>query len=225
MERFEPAGQLGASSASLTDDREWVERENRTVMTLLVARIIKADGSDGLCRIRNMSTGGMMLETDLPLAQNEAASVELKNGDVVQVSIRWTAGGRAGTQFLTPGAAERLTAHTRTHGNGILRRTPAQKLPRLPRFECDCPATVHQFGRSIPVHLANISLSGAKVAVPGGADLGELVRIAIRGLEPREAAVRWRRDGEAGLSFVQVLPYRTLSEWLAQHRRDASAPR
>ena len=73
-------------------------REQRHLTILLVARLVTGSG-DALARVRNVSGGGMMLETSVPLAPGDAVRVELRSLQAVTGSVAWATPPRAGIQF------------------------------------------------------------------------------------------------------------------------------
>lgn len=53
-------------------------------------------------KIRNVSPSGMMVETALPLLQDQKLLVQMTNGKIVAAHVRWTEGEHAGIQLSSP---------------------------------------------------------------------------------------------------------------------------
>ena len=77
-------------------------RRDPRSLTLLIVGRITGGNADGLCRIRNISTGGLMAEVCASFAADEAVRIELRNGQVIAGQVRWTRDGALGVQFDTP---------------------------------------------------------------------------------------------------------------------------
>jgi hypothetical protein len=186
----------------------WTERHARVTTILLLGRLSSARG-DALCRIRNVSCGGLMAEARGRFTAGEAVEVELKAGDRIPGTIRWTVPGRVGIAFAETVEVGRFLAHA----SGRCVRAGEV---RSQRFETDCLAGLSGKWRAHSMRLVNLSQGGARLA--GAADLakGELLRLAIPRLPERRAAVRWMRDGIIGLAFLEAFSFGELSTWLAE---------
>ncbi len=195
---------------SLDIERIWADRPERTVTTLLVARLSCGTAHDHLCRIRNFSEGGMMIETLAPIAPGVPVSVEPRGGERFVGKAVWREGERAGVQFDAPIDVERVLSDMRV-GNGAMVR------PRSPRFAIECPAQLNSFGRMIDVTVEDVSQSGACVRMAHPPRTNAEVILAIPGLPPRRCTTRWSREDKAGLFFHDTISYRELAAWL-EHR-------
>lgn len=187
----------------------WEPRAPRTVTTLLVARLESADGTDNLCRIRNISAHGMQLETGQPVRPGERISVELRSTLRLEGRIIWAAPGRAGVQFANDIDILRLLAPA---GAPELSQ-PA--LPRAPRFLADCRVRVGENSRWATARLTNLSQSGARLILDEASSVAQLVSLAIPRLSTRRCAVRWCDECSIGLSFFDLLTYAEMSDWLS----------
>ncbi|WP_228275282.1 PilZ domain-containing protein [Stakelama tenebrarum] len=199
-------------------DGRWQPRNSkRSVSTLLTARLVSDRVPDQPCRIRNVSTGGMMIEFRVPLVVGDTVAVELRTGERLDASIVWTNAGRAGLQFFAP----RDMTSILTPAN---RAAPGKgKAPRAPRFETCSAVRIGDGCRSYPARLIDISQSGGHIAIDESIALGGALWILIPDLSPRPISVRWRRGGEAGIAFGQMIPYGELAVWLADSSRRFSA--
>lgn len=188
-------------------------RAARAVTTLLVGRLIGANGSDNLCRVRNLSATGMMLETSQAVALGETIEVELRNCEHLKGEIVWTNGGRAGVRFHDPIEMARMLAVP-----AFRRETRGQSMPRAPRFHVECIACISSMGQTVPGKLENLSQSGARLKPARPIPAADVMTIAIPGLPPRRCAVRWADNDELGLAFIDMVPFKDLAAWLGEHR-------
>jgi hypothetical protein len=208
-----------ASSDPLHPDRRTGERQ----ISVLINAGIVHDGKDALCRIRNLSSGGVMVESSLSLAMDDRVTLQLRSGRMVEGVIRWIGEGRAGIAFSDPHASEMVTERL---ASGALATSPIG----YPLFERQAWAQVIADHKRVRARIARISPSG--ITVEDGHDWRNehVFSISIEGLGDHLAR---RVDGDASesdeemhLIFVQPLHYRAFEDWLATMPRvmdDASA--
>lgn len=203
-------------SPHVTNHSVLAQREARLTTILLIARLSTASRDD-LCRVRNLSSGGMRIETLSPVATGERASVELKNGATVEGVVVWSKHPEIGLRFDEPVDVTELLKPP-------VRNAKAH-MPRSLRLTTRCPVTLRRDGHLLSGALQDISLGGARIALSGTVQLGDQVVLGIPGLDPRRAVVRWVKAGYAGLSFCEMIAFDDLSRWLATEQRKAtSAP-
>lgn len=75
--------------------------ENRDSM-FLQARLVRDAGPDVNLRVRNLSAGGMMAETDQVFVVGESLRLELRTIGIVDARIAWVAPPRIGIAFDRP---------------------------------------------------------------------------------------------------------------------------
>jgi hypothetical protein len=191
------------------------DRAERTVTTLLVGKLLCVHTGERLCRVRNISATGMAVEMDRPLGVSTWVTVELRSGERLQGTVVWSTEGRAGVAFADPVDVERILAEAKANQSTRVRSiVRSARTPRAPRFEVHCPSRIINFGASREVVIENISQSGIKVQLSPTLELDTQVVVTIGGLGPRRASVRWRRGDVAGLSFIEMIPYNELANWL-----------
>jgi len=192
-----------------------VDRPQRIVTTLLVGKLLCDRTGERLCRVRNISTTGMAVETDPPLGYGAWVTVELRSGERLQGSVVWSSSGRAGVAFAEPVDVERILAEAKANQSARVRSiVRSAHSPRAPRFEVQCPARIISFGQSYDVAVANLSQSGARLRLPEKMELDTQIVLSLPGLGARRASVRWHRGGAAGIAFVEMIPYSELAAWL-----------
>lgn len=191
----------------------FVPREKRHTTMLLVARIVLETGEDQLCRIRNISPGGLMIESSATLGQDQTITVQLRDLCALAGTVVWVRARNCGIKLdKLADVPELLRSITGKAADA----SPAAFVPRSPRLSSECPIKILSKGRPAPARMLDLSQRGAKLHVPDCSP-GELVTLKIPGLDPQQASVRWVRDEEAGVAFFETLGYRQLDSWL-QHR-------
>lgn len=183
-----------------------MQRDARTLTLLLVGRIIGEHG-DGLCRIRNISPGGLMAEVFARFEVGDVVHIELRNGQSLSGTVRWTRDGGLGLQF--DARVEDIRQ--------ILAEPLAEEslLPvRAPRLPTDCSGDIQVDGRHHRAAVANLSQCGARLVTDTPLEQDQLLTLAIAGLPPVPAAVRWVKDDQAGLTFLTPFAFATLAQWL-----------
>jgi len=192
------------------------DRAPRTVTTLLVGKLRSRGAVEHLCRVRNVSVTGMMLETHYTLGYGNWVTVELRSGDRLQGSVVWSSEGRAGVEFAQPIEVDYILAQAKA---GLDRFCgPA---PRAPRFDVECEARISCFGRYIDVTLENISQSGARIVLPRPPREDTEVILSVPGLPTRRCTTRWSREDKAGLIFLEPISYNDLAPWLEHCQLDS----
>lgn len=199
------------SSFERPSSRHVRERAHRTVSLYLLARLCDTGTKDGLCRVRNMSAAGLMLESEQALAPEQVVTVEFRNGTRVTGRVAWTQGNRAGLhshEWID--VAELLTQLSDHAGRNVL-------VQRAPRFGCGCKARVRMQGRSRTVPVGNISINGLQMEIP--AQLGDVVNIDLPGLPERAGRIRWCHDGQCGVMLMEPYSFIAMARWLASQDR------
>lgn len=81
-----------------------VDTRHITRDSLFLMATMRCDGSDTEHRVkvRNLSAGGMMVESDLQLGRGARISVDLRNIGWVHGTVVWVQGNRTGIAFDEP---------------------------------------------------------------------------------------------------------------------------
>lgn len=196
----------------------WAERAPRTVTTLMVGKLICTGAGEQLCRVRNISATGMMLESPFPLREGDRIVVELRGGPILEGQIMWVSAGRAGVQFHAAIEVEEVLATAKGSSPAArLRRA----VPRAPRFAIAGNARLVCNGVSHMVAMENISQSGARIHLSNQPELDRVMTLVVPGLSPRSCTIRWLESDSAGVAFIEMIPYAELAAWL----NEMQAPR
>ncbi|MCJ8190174.1 PilZ domain-containing protein [Sphingomicrobium aestuariivivum] len=188
------------------------QRDGERHLTLYRVGSVMLGDRRELCLIKNISAGGMMIRAYCRIAEGDALTVELKNGEPVSGKAIWTKGQNVGVQF-----DEKIDILS------ILSTSMEGPRPRMPRIEVSCPVSLYVDSHPIPAQVEDISQGGVKVAVRqplprGEKDLG----VALPGMAPIRASVRWQSDESAGITFNTLMPLGDLVAWLERQRAPIS---
>ena len=197
-----------ATTYSLDDEvppkqRQQQRRKSERYLTLYRVGALTIGERRELCLIKNLSAGGMLIRVYSKIAPGTRLAVELKQGEPVSGTARWTDKDSVGVTFDEPIDVLSLIA-LRSDG----------PRPRMPRIGVGCTATVRDGAVVTRVRALNVSQGGlqvqSSVELPVGAD----VIVTLNGLAPEPAVVKWR-DGDCyGLAFNRVLAITQLVGWL-----------
>lgn len=188
-------------------------REARLTTILMIGRI-EHGMYDDLCRVRNISTRGMRIETLAKLRVGDEIEIGLTNGVTVACRVMWMKQCEAGVRFDAPIDIEYILAPGEPDA-----RAAAAPSPRSIRLSAQCPVALRRNGYLMPSVLTNISHGGAQLSTNATVQVGNSVVLCIPGLGSRHATIRWARASQVGLSFDEKLRFAELSPWLAGPHR------
>jgi hypothetical protein len=182
-------------------------RDGDRHMTLFRVGSITIGDRRELCLIKNISAGGMMIRAYGAITVGAPLSVELKSGQPVSGKATWVKEPNVGVAFDEPiDVIEILSACA----DG-----PKQ---RMPRIEVASVATVRDGANAYRLPVRDISQGGIKVEGDPALEHGCDLSVSLPGLEPQPAALRWRHDGQLGISFNRLIPLAELVAWLQAER-------
>lgn len=188
-------------------------RTDERLIAILPAAKIVGEHANYICRIKNISAGGLMAEVTSPLQVGDTVYIELNSEQRVPGQVVWTREGSLGIKFDQDVDLRQLLA------NRDQRRGHRARPPRL---EVTCGATV-QIGKYYHnVQVRDISLGGMKVAIADWKCAGRDVIVTIESFRAVRGRVRWYRDGYAGIVFDQPLRFEELAEWMGKRLEVAS---
>jgi hypothetical protein len=188
-------------------------RTEERVQTILPVAKLVTESSNHFCRIKNISAGGLMAETQAPLPVDTRVSVELNSAQSLPGIVVWTRAGAVGVKFDQNIDLRELLAN----------RQPRRGFrPRPPRLEVTCGATVQIGKKYHRVEVRDISLGGMKVALTDWNCAGKNAIVTIESLRPVKGRIRWYRGGLAGIVFDKPLSFEELAEWIGKRLEVAS---
>jgi hypothetical protein len=180
-------------------------RDTRHLTILRVGALIGRGGRE-LCLIRNISAGGLMAHVYSHHAAGDPVAVELKTNQPLAGQVVWAEASNIGIEFNEPVDVEELLSSQSVLDNGWR--------PRLPRVEVDRLATLRCGARLFGANTRDISQGGVKLEIDQPLEEGREVVLTLERFRPLPGAVRWCRDGLAGIAFNEVVPFAELMAWL-----------
>jgi hypothetical protein len=187
--------------------------DERLQAILPLAKLVSERGED-LCRIKNISAGGLMAETVMPQEIGREVYVEMNFDQRIPGRIVWARDGAVGVKFDQNVDLRELLANKRPRAGSYR--------PRPPRLEVTCGASVKIGAVYHQVEVRDISLGGIKVAINDWDCLGKEAVVVVESLRPVKGRVRWYRAGQAGIVWDKPLAFEELAEWMGKRVELAS---
>lgn len=172
-----------------------LRREGRA-QTVYLPCCVRAGERCGLGLIRNISAGGLMIETDIALEPGTEIDYFQDSAQWRRARVVWRDGRRFGLANL-----ERVRP-----GEG-----PAFP-PRAIRIPTTLVGRLWLDGRASEVGIGNISLTGALAFGMPPIDTHQLFTLTVAGRDFPNTSMRWWAEGSAGLKFGQPITLRALTE-------------
>lgn len=193
-------------SGSMPQPIEPGRRENRggeRMRSLFAIGKLVCDGRQYICRVRNISDGGVGIRLHVPPAVGARCTISLRGLPPTEAEVRWVEGENAGLSF-------RHAMSTMHIGDD------AGLTPRSPRFELDRPVRLRLLDQSFAASTLDVSLGGMKLLTNATLSVGTLADIALDG-DPDllRGRVCWSSNVAAGLRFLAPLPLTKLAAMLA----------
>ncbi|MFN0047356.1 MAG: PilZ domain-containing protein [Sphingorhabdus sp.] len=189
---------------------ELVERRSseRHVAVMLIAKF-SSGAVQSICRIRNISSMGARVETNVALQIGQRMALELRSDLQMSGRIMWVKDGNAGVQFDTAIDVAKFLSRSESKIDRIKARAP--------RYQCFANIVIVTDGGCFSCNMADIGLSGAGlVDIPARAKLrsGHILKIIADGISAHHATIAWVDGNRAGIKFRHPLRYTDLQEWL-----------
>jgi hypothetical protein len=183
-----------ASSAFPIPDR----RVSSRIRTVCFDVRLNRGGYVGLYRARNISDAGMMLYTHTQLDPGERVLIELSEPFAIEGKVSWSEPASCGIEFAHPiDCAALLKAQAERKRDD--RRGGALRLATRRR------ATVYAENGIRAVKVTNVSHRGMGLTHDGSLAAGMMLKVAVESGVARCGAVRWSRDGRAGIRLLEAL--------------------
>jgi hypothetical protein len=194
---------LHAAGIAPPDDEQ---RTEGRVQTVYRPCCLRAGPHCGVGLIRNVSHGGMMVETEIDAPLGSEIDYFQETAQWRRARVIWRDGDRVGLQNIDEAVPES---------------------PGFPYRALRIPTTL--VGRmwirqhAIEVGIGNISHKGVLAFGVPPIEPNLLVTLSIAGREFANTSMRWWADGSAGLQFAQPMTLRGLSELIEVAGRRASS--
>jgi hypothetical protein len=207
----EPDGRMAKLQAQVIGSTVPPERrsEERAKFSVYRSAVLRWDGFEGLCLIRNISSGGLMGKVHATLEPGQAIELELRSGASVPGRVVWSHALQVGIEF-----DERIDVHQALNAGFPSPQGPVQRMPRL---SLPSPATLLNEGTRQIVTLLDLSQGGAKIEA-SFMRVGDEVVLGVSGLEPHRGVVRWAHNGRAGIAFDNALSFDALARWAIERQ-------
>jgi hypothetical protein len=188
----------GTQPCADTVDAAGERRESDRFHTVLrVAQVTRAHDT-GLWRVRNISDGGIMLNSKVQVLPGEKLVVHLSETVSVEGRAVWWDGERCGVAFDEPidcaSLLESLVAEQK------------QKRYRPPRLNVATRAIAYCDKGLHTVRVYNLSHRGAAFVHDGCFKAGMAAKLHFETGEEYRGIVRWSEEGRAGLFLTDPIP-------------------
>lgn len=182
-------------------------RSIRHTTVMQIAKIRFTAAQEELCLLRDISPEGLKAEIYVPVETGTHVEIEVRTGHVLSGCISWAEAGLIGVSFDEPMPMAAMLAHCSFDARvGAL---------RPPRLNVDMNGLLKLGAEDRPVRVGNVSQAGVQIGAPDPLDPGAPCAIALPGLPPRAATIRWWRGDQAGLLLSEPFEYTEFAEWRA----------
>jgi hypothetical protein len=175
-------------------------------LTILRVGALMVEGERELCLVRNISAGGVMAHVYRNIGVGTRVAVEIKNDEAIPGHVVWEADSNIGIAFDTKIDVPGLLASSKILGDGRRARRPRVQIERAAKIRCGSEVFF--------VQADDISQGGVKIRAEEELPVDADVVVTLAGMRPLAGIVRWAREGQYGISFLQVIPIAELCEWL-----------
>jgi hypothetical protein len=168
---------------------------------LRVAKVERAHDS-GLWQIRNISDGGMMMLTSVPVTPGEPLTIHFSDHVSLKAKAAWWDGTRCGVEF-----DEEVDCAALLEALVAEQKRPGYRPARLPvsaRAIAYCEKGLHG------IRIYNLSHHGAAFEHDGCFRAGMMSKLAFENGGEHRGVVRWSKDGCAGIFLVEPMAYAKL---------------
>jgi PilZ domain len=199
--------------------------DDRQKISVLINAGIYVGDQDALCRIRNMSEQGVMIECRLQLAVGQDVRLCVRSGRVFEGMVRWALDGRAGIEVPDGITLSLLTE--------AMKPIDLAFRGAQPSFARTARALISFDHRNIRCQISEISLNHVRLSGIEGVADQQVATVTIDGLGSSLGKINWAPvRGAYGddpdsmiLLFTQPLHFRLLDDWLDMtSERDMGQP-
>ena len=197
-------------SAPLPENNEQSDRREHTrnIKVMRIARLKDIQmHAECLGMVRDVSSGGMMIDALFPLEVGHQISVALLDDQELTGEIVWREGGTVGVKFTDEIAVEEVLARPAVKIDG--------QRSRLPRFQACKSTHITYDNRVYDAVLSNISQRGAKLLCDAAPRMNSNIVIRMDPNHSVAATVKWRSAQIIGVEFHRLLPMAELAGWIA----------
>ena len=194
--------------AAEADDGADQRSAPRFTLLIRAAKLIGPAG-EFLCVVRDASESGVSVRLFHPLPADVPLSLEMPNGDCLELERVWEEEGKAGFRFAKNVDIERIV------------ESPSRFSRRAVRVNVEVPCDLLVGIRRVPGTIHNLSQQGALITTLDKLSLMQRVKIQAEGMPEITGKVRWRRNDSYGLSFEDTFQFAELAALAFDLRRAA----
>ncbi len=165
----------------------------------------------GLGVVRNISEGGMLVESRLSFEIGESVAVALLDGDRIEGEVVWQDGNSVGIKFSSWISVEAVLDKSNLEPSGLR--------PRSPRLAMDGPITIRSDSFLADARILDISQRGAKLHFSKSLLIDCRIQISCDNNRPMTGSVKWQAGDLLGIEFHRVLGIEELSSWTATNEQ------
>jgi PilZ domain len=182
-------------------------QHSRNVKVMRVARLKDIElHAECLGMVRDVSSGGMMIDAHFPLEIGQSVSVALLDDQELTGEVVWKDGKTVGVKFASEIAVDEILAKPSVKPDGTR--------ARLPRFKAGKGVSLRIDDRSFAAELLDLSQRGAKLVSEVNARLHSNILVRLDAGRAVRATVKWRAAGMIGVEFHRLLSVDELGSWL-----------
>jgi hypothetical protein len=160
---------------------------------------------EGMGIVRNISEGGMLVQSHLSFENGEHVVISLLDGDRIEGEVVWQDGTAFGIQFCSWISVDMVLAKPDID-RGKLR-------PRAPRLTIDRPILLRSGSYLADARLCDISQRGAKIRFSKYLAIDCRLQISSGDMRPIGGSVKWQVGDFIGLEFHRTLSINELTSW------------
>jgi hypothetical protein len=189
---------LGFPAATYPPDRRG---DIRHKAVLAVGKLV-IDGHERFCLVRDISSGGMKVETTHAPERGALVTVEMRGLAPCRARVAWREGELAGLMFEEQQDVE-IFGNRRADAAGWQARAPRFVTDRVAELRVDCRPEI--------VEVVNLSVGGARLRGVSGFDVNTAGQLLLgNGLAPLVGFVRWNAEDDIGFKFATAIDRKSL---------------
>lgn len=199
----------GDSEAAMSAEERAERRQHaRSMRVMRVARLAATEShTEGLGMVRDVSSGGMMIDAHFDLDIGQSVSIALLDDQELTGTVAWKDGNMLGISFAEEIPVDQILAKPSVKADG--------KRARLPRFSVQKEVQLKLDSMSVDAVLHDISQRGAKLKCDAKLRVHGNLLVRAEGHRPIGATVQWRAGDMVGVEFHRLLAFDELEQWLS----------
>jgi PilZ domain len=195
----------GSAAPEVANDRRGSPRQRAVMRAARLSSCIHK--VEGMGVVRNISEGGMLIQSPLSFEMGEQVAISLLDGDRIEGEIVWQDGSAFGIRFSSWISVDDVLAKSPSLNEAIR--------PRAPRLNVDHPILLRAASCLADARIRDISQQGAKIQFARPLPIECRVQISKGELRPATGSVKWQAGDLFGLEFHRTLSIEELSGWTA----------